>query len=423
MTDVPYLQQLPGDIVSHIAFNLPLRDAASFCITSRHLCNMLKSNHHLWISLVDNLLKFHVFREVSVVSYLHDVYENIQDRDLLYAFLKLLLGRIPPYPSSIDMKTFDWHRGPSNVTPLDMSKDASSNIAVAFTGLLGESTRSIVANNCFPYLPFDYSDQQYSLVPFCRVGTVHMDLKSPNPIGVVSLAFAAYYECRILERLNTAGVTSSQPYDFVSQRNIVRVGLACPPFPLKGLLPGSDNFSFGYDSLDGCLYREGEARSFGGESFGPGDVVGCGILYGGADCSSKGKIFFTKNGAIQGVMLDIASPTFLNLSWFPTVGFDTHHPVSLNFGKAPFVFDLYRFEKKSFGYEGGESYVPIQSQLHMAADQDIMPRDIIRRPFTPPVDTKKKLEGAPPLFGSKALLHRTLRIIDPDVYRFQVTFL
>lgn len=315
------LQEMPGDVISHIALHLPLCDVASFCIINQHFGNMLHSNHHLWISLVDNLLKFHLFNDLSVTSYLHAVYESVQDMDLFYAFLKMLSARIPPYPTSIDMRIFDWHRGPKYITPLDADIFNSSIVAVTFTGLLGESARSVVANNPFPYLRFDSRDEKFSFVPFSRVGTIQTKSTAPAKLlGFASLSFTAYFECRIFDVLNTESVGGEQPFELVSQRKVIRVGLACPPFSLNGQLPGSDNFSFGYHSVDGCFYLEGrEGMHFGGEPFGPGDVVGCGILYGGNKCPPNGKIFFTKNGVLQGAMLDVANPTFLCLSWFPAV--------------------------------------------------------------------------------------------------------
>jgi len=60
-------------------------------------------------------------------------------------------------------------------------------------------------------------------------------------------------------------------------------------------------------------------------------TVGCGLDY------ARKEIFFTLNGEYLGVAFDsvIASTPL-----YPTVGIDSRHPVSLNFGEAPFAFAL-----------------------------------------------------------------------------------
>jgi hypothetical protein len=80
-----------------------------------------------------------------------------------------------------------------------------------------------------------------------------------------------------------------------------------------------------------------------GSPYGPGDVVGCGLDY-----RSK-EIFFTLNGEYLGVAFKVGEEGGeegggegggAKAPLYPTVGIDSLHPVQLNFGEEPFVFDL-----------------------------------------------------------------------------------
>lgn len=68
-----------------------------------------------------------------------------------------------------------------------------------------------------------------------------------------------------------------------------------------------------------------------GPRFGAGDTVGCGLDY------ARREIFFTLNGEYLGVAFE---DVMAHAPLYPTVGIDSLHPVSLNFGEAPFDFDL-----------------------------------------------------------------------------------
>ncbi|CAM9816443.1 unnamed protein product, partial [Laminaria digitata] len=117
----------------------------------------------------------------------------------------------------------------------------------------------------------------------------------------------------------------------------VAIGLSEGSFPLQGKMPGWDSASYGYHSDDGGAFHDAGSMLFKcGPSFGPGDVVGCGLDYsGGDDCAD---IFFTLNGrCVQSLG---AAFRGVRGSFYPTVGIDSACPVSINFGSEPFEFDL-----------------------------------------------------------------------------------
>lgn len=58
----------------------------------------------------------------------------------------------------------------------------------------------------------------------------------------------------------------------------VAVGIAAPPFPVTGRMPGWDAHSFGYHSDDGAVFHGSGAGRMFGPTFGVGDTIGCGII-------------------------------------------------------------------------------------------------------------------------------------------------
>jgi hypothetical protein len=114
----------------------------------------------------------------------------------------------------------------------------------------------------------------------------------------------------------------------------VAVGLSSAHFNADARLPGWDLESFGYHGDDGCLFHgKGVQISEYGPRFGAGDTVGCGINY------RTRRIFFTLNGAFLG-------DAFAGISGqlYPTVGIDAEVSVMFNFGRAPFAFDVLKYE-------------------------------------------------------------------------------
>ena len=113
-------------------------------------------------------------------------------------------------------------------------------------------------------------------------------------------------------------------------RGSIAIGLADGSFALNRQ-PGWEPNSYGYHGYDGRRYADSERGEHFAPRFGTGDVVGCGLL------AARREVFFTKNGQHLGVAFAEIAPG----RYYPTVGL--HSPgevVSLNFGGAPFTFDV-----------------------------------------------------------------------------------
>ena len=112
----------------------------------------------------------------------------------------------------------------------------------------------------------------------------------------------------------------------------VAIGCARAGFDAGRLMPGWDSESWGYHGDDGGRFHGDGAAVARGETFGRGDVVGCGVD------RASGAVFFTKNGAFLG-----ATPlkeAHLLQPLYPTVGLDHGDAVHVNFGAEPFAYDL-----------------------------------------------------------------------------------
>ena len=120
----------------------------------------------------------------------------------------------------------------------------------------------------------------------------------------------------------------------------VAVGLATQAFLRHRRMPGWDAESYGYHGDDGAIFHgRGRQLSKYGPSFGPGDVVGCGIDY------SDSTVFFTLNGVCLGTAFTLF-PRADATELYPTVGVDAAVSVTLNYGREPFVFDLLQHMSK-----------------------------------------------------------------------------
>ncbi|KAL7496178.1 hypothetical protein ACHAWT_004446 [Skeletonema menzelii] len=121
----------------------------------------------------------------------------------------------------------------------------------------------------------------------------------------------------------------------------VAIGLSTLSFNPRSKMPGWCEHSFGYHGDDGGIFHgHGDMLRRYGPSFGPGDIVGCGLDY------STLKIFFVKNGEFLGWAFEKIEKEMVERGLYPTVGVDTECPIHVNFGEVPFKFDL-----KGFGRE------------------------------------------------------------------------
>jgi hypothetical protein len=119
---------------------------------------------------------------------------------------------------------------------------------------------------------------------------------------------------------------------FTTSSECVAIGLANEIFDWKKRMPGWDKNSYGYHGDDGGIFHgKGDMLRRFGPTYGVGDTVGCGIDY-----ANQG-IFFTINGQFLGYAWKHVN---LQQPLRPTIGIDTHTPISCNFGERPFVFDV-----------------------------------------------------------------------------------
>ena len=97
-------------------------------------------------------------------------------------------------------------------------------------------------------------------------------------------------------------------------------------------MPGWDSESWGYHGDDGGRFHGDGAAVSRGDTFGRGDVVGCGVDRG------RREVFFTRNGvSVGGIPLqqkDLDEPLY------PCVGLDHGDAVEVNFGAEPFAYDV-----------------------------------------------------------------------------------
>eukprot|EP00930_Biecheleria_cincta_P081522 TRINITY_DN7057_c0_g1_i1.p1 TRINITY_DN7057_c0_g1~~TRINITY_DN7057_c0_g1_i1.p1 ORF type:complete len:628 (+),score=82.58 TRINITY_DN7057_c0_g1_i1:37-1920(+) len=193
----------------------------------------------------------------------------------------------------------------------------------------------------------------------------------------VAYRSAAYYEVTIEDDSQQKPARSSSLH---TSRNdgmalCVSVGLCTPRFSRHACArqqAGWDAESWGLHGDDGHLFHASsrgvpfEAASPGSSgrwraTFGPGDVVGCGICLRPPQSESSGEgednlakarrggaqelaherrcIFYTLNGLYLGIGFDVD-----DLPWdvpvWPCVGLDTLSQLSFNFGQRPFCFNL-----------------------------------------------------------------------------------
>lgn len=219
---------------------------------------------------------------------------------------------------------------------------------------------AIVANCAFPAIPYCLQDDVSSVLPFSKV--VNSD-ETGSRLQLVP-SRVAYYEVKIHNVIPPPSLSASDNAGAEGPPCIV-VGLGCALFPLRHRMPGWDHFSFGYHSDDGLFFHnETDQGAYIGETFGPGDVVGCGLIY-PFEGNIDGAIFFTKNGQhLKTVDFDRG---YLNVEWYPMIGIDAYSPVEVNFGECPFMYTdveaiLSAFDKED--YFSPSVHNPLMRNLH-----------------------------------------------------------
>jgi hypothetical protein len=206
-----------------------------------------------------------------------------------------------------------------------------SGTSVQFTGPLLGMDRAVRCEAPLPSAPHAWLRAvagRPSAPPRAACGSATCAPVTPlvSPVAphafVVETARVGYFEVTIGP---TAGTSSSR-------RDCIAVGLGSSSFPLHGKQPGWDTCSFGYHSDDGhAFHGHGTSGRPFGQTFGPGDVIGCGISL------ISRRVFFSKNGRYIGAPFT-AQPGLMPLH--PLVGLDSPAPVRFNLGDRPFLLDL-----------------------------------------------------------------------------------
>lgn len=177
----------------------------------------------------------------------------------------------------------------------------------------------------------------------------------------VAYRLGGYYEVSIKD--DETGNNKGARQRRITQDPCVSVGLCTPRLSRHAVgrqQAGWNAESWALHADDGHLFHgashgtQWHTANCPRTSFGPGDVVGCGISQsvrkvqeGATEEASSGgdldggqrHIFFTLNGQLLGApfVVDDVPP---DVPLWPCVGLDSHWTVSFNFGQKPFVFDL-----------------------------------------------------------------------------------
>ncbi|KAH7930594.1 SPRY-domain-containing protein [Leucogyrophana mollusca] len=97
-------------------------------------------------------------------------------------------------------------------------------------------------------------------------------------------------------------------------------------------LPGWEPNSWGYHGDDGSSFAAETSGTPYGPNFGAGDVIGCGIDF------SQNRIFYTKNGALLGMVFENVGK---DCELYPAVGLcHSGESIRANFGHEPFKYDI-----------------------------------------------------------------------------------
>ncbi|KAJ1649324.1 Protein ssh4 [Dispira simplex] len=160
---------------------------------------------------------------------------------------------------------------------------------------------------CFhPHVQSDVQLHEATVVEFPnREACIQTNL----PVPKAKLVY--YYEVKIIKK--DPGTT-------------VAVGWATRPYPWWRMT-GYSRYSIGYHSTQGMIYRNHPFSPLASiEEFNEGDVIGCGFRH------RSGKVFFTRNGELMGIL---NARMFYTV--YPTVSSNGPAVVQANFGLSEFL--------------------------------------------------------------------------------------
>ncbi|KAJ3576275.1 hypothetical protein NP233_g531 [Leucocoprinus birnbaumii] len=117
------------------------------------------------------------------------------------------------------------------------------------------------------------------------------------------------------------------------QKSHISIGSFASPAVKFSRLPGWEPSSWGYYGDDGHAYENGRPGVAYAQTFGFGDVIGCGIDF------TTHKMFYTKNSTFLGPVFDDVGKD--NIKLYPVIGLrHSGDCVRVNFGHESFRFDI-----------------------------------------------------------------------------------
>ncbi|KAJ1926736.1 Protein ssh4 [Tieghemiomyces parasiticus] len=163
-----------------------------------------------------------------------------------------------------------------------------------------------------------------------------------------------YYEVKIVKKDPSA---------------IVSVGWATQPYPWWRLT-GYSRYSIGYHSKEGLIYRNHPFTPLANiDEYNEGDVIGCGFRH------RSGKVFFTRNGELMGIL---NARMFYTV--YPTVSADGPCVLQANFGLSEFL--LPHANVRQWGFANPEDTRPPPPAY--GQDQDTFVVEVAGPPTPPP---------------------------------------
>jgi hypothetical protein len=161
-----------------------------------------------------------------------------------------------------------------------------------------------------------------------RLGCRALSEEEAELLQPLSVAPATRSTVKSIKKNRQKARRATQPGK-IWEEECVAIGAATDNFPPNRQMPGWKYGSIGYHSDDGALFIDGQTQRRDMPQFGTGDVIGVGIY------PNHRSMFYTLNGRFLCV-----AATQLSTLLFPTIGLDSDDDIVLNFGGAPFIFDL-----------------------------------------------------------------------------------